>query len=415
MTLRPGYLSVIIVFAMLLCIGCEPESNVHVLSDPADEPAAEETQQPQEEPVEEEQVAAEPPAQATMPEDAPLDEIAAPAQTQEVQPVEEPQMQSFPDEVAAIVNGEQITEGELQEMIQPQLDRMLARTRGRKRPEDFIENTKKRLRGRALEGAVLDKLVEQDLQKHNVVITEEQINEHIQEMAQQQDMTVDDLKTIVEASGKTFEQWKEQMQFDKRLTVVELIKMRGLGDIDVTEAEAMEYYNDNQQRYKTPEQVRVSHILIKPDTSTPGTDPNQAEAQAHQKAQQLLEQIEQGADFAELAREHSDCPSAEKGGDLGFGQRRSWLKSFSDAAFGLEPGQLSGLVKTRHGYHVIKCTDRKEAGMQSFEEVKDDVINMLRAQKHQKLIQQYIELLKSEADITYPPGKKPEEIATPMR
>lgn len=389
MTIIPKHLSLLIVFSLILCIGCEPETKVHVLSDPTDESAA---TQPQTEPKVESEAAELPAEVAEAEEEMPAE---APAETEE---------QVSADEVAVTVNGTEITESDLDKMIRPQLDRMLARTRGRKRPDNFIEDTRKRLHGQALDAAIVNTLVEQDLAKHNIVVTEEQINQHIQEMAEQQGMTVDDLKSLIEASGKTFEQWKEQMQFDKRLAVLELVKNRGLGDLEVTEAEAFEYYTNNKPRYEMPEQVKASHILIKPDTSEP--DPEQADTEARKKAEELLAQIKRGADFAELAKANSDCPSAQNGGDLGFGQRRSWVGPFSDAAFALEPGQISDIVKTQFGYHIIKCTGRREAGTQSFDEVKNDITNMLRAQKHQELMMKYFELIKNEATIVYPRGKE---------
>ncbi|MGD9109628.1 MAG: SurA N-terminal domain-containing protein, partial [Phycisphaerales bacterium] len=227
MIITPKHLSLLIVFALILCIGCEPETKVHVLSDPTDESAA---TQPQTEP-EVEAEAAETSVEVAKAEEK-MRPVEEPAELEEKMPTEAPvetEEQVTADEVAVTVNGTEITEGDLDKMIQPQLDRMLARTRGRKRPDNFIEDTKKRLHGQALDAAIINALVEQDLAKNNIVVTEEQINQHIQEMAEQQGMTVDDLKSLIESSGKTFEQWKEQMQFDKRLAVLELVKNRGLG------------------------------------------------------------------------------------------------------------------------------------------------------------------------------------------
>lgn len=112
------------------------------------------------------------------------------------------------------------------------------------------------------------------------------------------------------------------------------------------------------------EQVRVSHILIRaadfePDVAETPNAQNEAKAAAVAKAEELLEQIRNGADFEALAREHSSCPSAAKGGDLGFFPRGRMVSNFEKVAFDLKVGEISDVVETIYGYHIIKVTDRK--------------------------------------------------------
>ncbi len=113
-----------------------------------------------------------------------------------------------------------------------------------------------------------------------------------------------------------------------------------------------------------PEQVRVSHILIKaadldPDVAEPPNAQNEAKAAAVAKAEELLEQIRNGADFEALAREHSSCPSAAKGGDLGFFARGRMVSNFEKVAFDLKVGEVSDIVETIFGYHIIKVTGHR--------------------------------------------------------
>jgi peptidyl-prolyl cis-trans isomerase C len=109
-----------------------------------------------------------------------------------------------------------------------------------------------------------------------------------------------------------------------------------------------------------------------------------------------------------LAKENSDCPSSTKGGDLKFGRRQSWVAPFSDAAFALQPGQVSDVVKTRFGYHIIKVTDRKEAAQIPFDNVKDDISRTLRTQKEAELFRKYISSIKDSAKIVYAEGYEPD-------
>lgn len=273
--------------------------------------------------------------------------------------------------------------------------------------DDFVENAKKHLHDQGVEAAILDKLIESDMKKKNIVVTDDEINKFVAEMASTQNMSFDDLKSLIESQGQDFDMWKKRMQLDKRIAIDKLIEIRGLGKMEIDDTEALDYYNANKDSFNMPEQVKASHILITPDTSDPNMDPNKADAIAREKAEKLLKEIKDGADFAELAKANSDCPSSRNGGDLGFAERGNWVKPFSDAAFALEQGQVSNIVKTQFGYHIIKVTDRKNEGLQSFDEVKDNITKWLKGQKQQDLMKKYFELIKSEAKIVYPPGKEP--------
>jgi peptidyl-prolyl cis-trans isomerase C len=251
-------------------------------------------------------------------------------------------------------------------------------------------------------------LLEERAKAANIVVTEEDINEQIKELASRQNLTVEELKELLQKGSVDFEDWKGQMEFERRARFEKLFDIELADEIRVTDNDANNYYTANIKRYEVPEQVRASHILIRPDTSDPNTDPNEAKAQALAKAQELLKQIKEGgADFAELAKASSDSASKEKGGDLGFQPRGAWVKPFEDAAFALETGQISDVVQTPFGYHIIKVTDRKEAYTRTFDQVKDQIIKMLKQQKANEHVLKYIESLKAKAEIVYPPGKEP--------
>ena len=184
------------------------------------------------------------------------------------------------------------------------------------------------------------------------------------------------------------------------------------GKMSVTEEDARKYYDENPKRFEQPEQIAVSHILIKSEPIDPNiADPNEAKKQskaaALAKAQDLLKQIKDGADFAELAKANSACPSAKDGGDLGFLPRGQTTPPFEKAAFDLELGQLSDIVETSYGYHIIKKTGQKDASTIPFEEASKSIIMQLVKKQQNEFIEEYMEKLKAEADIVYPPGKEP--------
>lgn len=310
-----------------------------------------------------------------------------------------------PDEIgiAVTVNGVDITESQIEAKIRPQLERIATRL-----PPQAVEQYKQQLRQKALETTIIEQLLNEKVKEANVIVTDEEVNSHIEKMASQQNLSVEDLKELIKASGRTFEQWKEQMQFPKRLGYQKFMKTQWEGKISVTEDDVQKYYSENTKQFETPEQVRASHILIKPDTTDSNIDPNEAKAQAKVRAKDLLEQVRDGADFATLARANSGCPSAAKGGDLNFFGRGRMTPAFEKVAFKLKVGQVSDVVETQFGYHIIKVTDRKDAGAITFEQAKDDILKVLMRKKQSEVAMRYIELLKAGANVVYPAGKEPD-------
>src|SRR5438093_1359020 len=139
--------------------------------------------------------------------------------------------------------------------------------------------------------------------------------------------------------------------------------------VKVPDSAIEKYYRAHPDAYRQEEQVRARHILISTRPAPPG-----GEAKARFRADSLLKAIRGGADFADLARRFSQDPgSAVSGGDLGFLPRGRMVKEFSDSAFALRAGQVSQLVKTQYGYHIIKVEERKPAGIRPLSEVKEQI------------------------------------------
>jgi peptidyl-prolyl cis-trans isomerase C len=164
----------------------------------------------------------------------------------------------------------------------------------------------------------------------------------------------------------------------------------------VTDEETKKFYDENKENlFKRPEQIRASHILC-------GIDPKATKAEkekAKEKAEKLFKEIKAGKDFAELAKSNSTCPSKEKGGDLGFFGKGQMVPAFETAAFALKPGEVSNVVETQFGYHIIKVTEKKAAGTTGFDEVKDKIQDYLKNMKVQKGVFDYISKLKDSAKI----------------
>ncbi len=298
-------------------------------------------------------------------------------------------------DIAITVNGSDIMEAEVDARVKPRLDRI-----ARQMDPNVAEQYKKRIRGQVLEGMIVERLLDEQVKKADITITDNDINDRISEITAQQGMSMDAFKSLLQMQGQDFEQFKQQM---KQGMAYEKFMDQQVGAVEVNDAEALAFYEENKADFNTPEEVAASHILIK---VAPSATPEE-KAAAKEKAEKLLKQVKEGGDFATLAKESSDCPSKAKGGDLGFFERGTMVKEFADAAFAMQPGQVSDVVETQFGYHIIKVTDRKEAGLTPFEKAKPDIVKMSEQMKKGRLYKQYIDKLKAEAKIVYPAGKEP--------
>lgn len=168
------------------------------------------------------------------------------------------------------------------------------------------------------------------------------------------------------------------------------------GKPQITQAEIQQYYNQNQQQYHVDPQVKVRHILISVD---PNAGPS-ADAAAKAKAQGILDQLrkDNGKDFAELAKKNSDDPgSKDQGGELGWIKHGVTVPEFDQTSFAQSPGQISGLVRTRFGYHIIQTEAKEDAHTKSLDEVKQSIVDTLTKQREAQAVQAFADQLASEA------------------
>jgi peptidyl-prolyl cis-trans isomerase C len=317
-----------------------------------------------------------------------------------------PSAVSAPDsiEVAVTVNGTAITEGQIDAKIMPRLARL-----GAQLSPAMIEQYKSRMRAQMLEGMILEQLLDEQVKKAGITVTDADVNDKITELHPRQGMSMDVFKSMLKAQGQDFEQVKQEI--GKTVGYEKLIDSQ-LPSKEVNESDILAAYELNKERYDVPEQVQASHILIKPDTNNP--DANQAKAQAKAKAEKLLEQLKAGADFATLAKDNSDCPSAAMGGDLGLFTKGQMVQPFEDVAFALKPGELSDVVETQFGYHIIKVAQHKPAEVIPLEKVRPEIEKMVLDKKRAEFFKTYRDKLTAEATIVYPPGKEPGAMTMPM-
>jgi peptidyl-prolyl cis-trans isomerase D len=174
---------------------------------------------------------------------------------------------------------------------------------------------------------------------------------------------------------------------------------KAAADVQVTPEELRSYYDQHRDQYRLPEQVKVSHILIK--TPLPGADGKVDEkgvGEAQRRAEDLLKQLKSGAKLEDLAKKYSEDPgSAKQGGSLGWIGKGQTVPEFEKTAFSLPKGQTSDLVKSSYGFHIIRVDDKQEAHTKSLDEVKAEIEPVLKHQKGQQIAQQKAEALLKQA------------------
>lgn len=302
---------------------------------------------------------------------------------------------SVAEGVAVTVNGVDILESEIEKIIRPDLDKLAQKTRFM--PDEVIENYTEQFRQQALEQLIRRELLDGVMRQANIAIPDDAVMGQIEEIASAQQMSVNEFVEKMKQYGQTLDDIKREIR--DGLARNQFMAAQWQGKISVTEDGAKEYYDQNPEQFKVPELVRASHILITPE---PGGDPNEAKAKARTKIDGLLAQAREGVDFAELAEANSACPSAPKGGDLDFFPRGKTTPAFEKVAFELQAGELSDVVETDYGFHIIKVTDRKKPTVISFEQAKDRIMKVLTETKQVEFADEYLKKLREEAKIVYP-------------
>lgn len=186
-------------------------------------------------------------------------------------------------------------------------------------------------------------------------------------------------------------------ELKKRIVVDTYLKKKVETDAKISDEELKKFYDQNIDKFKSGEQVKASHILVK----------------SEQEAKEILAQLKGGASFEELAKAKSVDTSASKGGDLGWFGKGNMVPAFEKAAFALKEGDLSGIVKSEFGFHIIKLTGKRAAGTRSLEEAKEQIKAALMPAKQQQIFMQLKENLKKDAKIELKEAAPPKEQQTP--
>jgi peptidyl-prolyl cis-trans isomerase C len=244
-----------------------------------------------------------------------------------------------------------------------------------------------------LESLIDREVLYQESQKNGVSVSDEAINEQLKAM-KKQFPSEEEFKNALSKLDLSEVSLKSQLK--RSMGIQQVIEKQQFGQkVTVSDEEAKAYYDSNPSLFEKPEEVQASHILIKVDPKTDAAK----KAEARKKIEMVQQRLKKGEDFPTLAKEFSECSSSTKGGDLGYFRRGQMVKPFEEVAFALKPGQVSDIVETQFGYHLIKVTDKKPATKMAYDDVKDKIKESLKKAQVQKEITKYVEGLKEKAKV----------------
>jgi peptidyl-prolyl cis-trans isomerase D len=269
-------------------------------------------------------------------------------------------------------------------------------------PSKFEDNVRKEILIGKLEAmitntaSVSDAAIRQEFTKENMKVKFDYAVLKQDDIKKGLHPTNEELKAFYDSHQKTY---ANSIPEKRKIKYVVLDTAKIQSSVQVTPEDLQAYYNAHKDQYRVAEQVKVSHILIK--TPLPGTDGKVDEkgvAEAQKRAEDLLKQVKAGAKFEDLAKKNSEDPgSAKEGGSLGWIGKGRTVPEFEKAAFSLPKGQISDLVKSSYGFHIIRVDDKQDAHMKTLEEVKAEIEPLVKQQKVQEAAQKQADDLLQQA------------------
>jgi peptidyl-prolyl cis-trans isomerase C len=302
-------------------------------------------------------------------------------------PATAPTVKAVPPEIPAVVarvNGEDISKTDFESAVR----NLEARANSPVPPTE-----RDRVFRNVLDELIGYKLLLQESRARKVTVSEADVDTRMAAV-QKQFPSENDFKKMLEARQITVQ--KVRAELKNEIVVGRLLESEVASKIGVTNEDVATFYKRESKSFQLPEKVRASHILIGVPAGADAT----AKAAAMTTATTVLKKARGGGDFAALAREYSQDPgSAASGGDLGFFEQGKMLGAFNDAAFKLGKGEISDIVETEYGYHIIQVTDKQAARVVPLDEARPQIENHLKNVNRQKQTQEFVRALRSKAKV----------------
>lgn len=264
------------------------------------------------------------------------------------------------------------------------------------------EEQLKELEANVIDSFIVIKLLEKYADENDITITDEEVDGLIQEMINDYESEEEFEKALKEQSMD-----REFLEYEIRSRLLSSkVYDKVTADVNVTDADVENYYQDNKDTdFLVPASVEAAHILAIFPWKAAGSGESESEEgkrEAREKIEMIEQKLEEGEDFEELAKQYSDdTGTAQNGGSLGYVSKEQMVKEFDEALFSLDEGEISGIVETEYGFHIIKSYDYKEEYIQEFEDVSESIREFLLSSSKGVKWEEFIYSLIDNAEIEY--------------
>jgi len=290
------------------------------------------------------------------------------------------------DKIIVIVNDEIITQGEVDRILSPMYQQWkMAHT------DEELAKKIDEARFKVLQRLINDKLLFSEAKRTEIEVTDEDVQLRIEEVkkrfANEEEFKMNLLRENI-TLGELEKKYKERIMIDK------LINTEIRGRISVAPSEVTEYYRTHKDEFREPKKVKVRSILIRVDERRPAE-------KALEKSKEILARLEEGGDFSLLAKEYSEGPYRDKGGDMGWVKENELMTRINDVLFKLDKDEMSGIVKTNLGFHIFRIDDVSASRVMKFHESKNLVERHIFNKKMDEKLGQWLEKLREDAYIAF--------------
>ncbi len=292
------------------------------------------------------------------------------------------------DKIVAVVNGDVITLSELREVSAPYLERMKAQY-SINYDEEQIKETEKRI----LDQLIDEKLVKQESDRLEIVIEKKDIDMAIRETLENNKLSEDQFKQVLADEGMSLKKYREQL--NDQMKKMRLLDQEIKSKVQVAKKEIEEYNKENKDRFNAPPEVRLQQVLL----MIPSEASTQEIDQIRRKAEDILQKIRSGADFNAMVKLHSQDSSAAAGGDMGAFKKGELMPVLDEAAFALKRGEVSSVIQTPMGFHILRVLDKRESQKMTEEERWKETEGIIYNQKVEDKFKDWIKELKKKSFI----------------
>ncbi|MCP5461795.1 MAG: peptidylprolyl isomerase [bacterium] len=287
------------------------------------------------------------------------------------------------DRIIARVNEDIITLSELEERLRPVVSKYENSFEG----EELLQRLAK-AEEYWLNQLIENKLILQEATRKGIEAPEEEVKERLDKITADFDSELQ-FKLFLQSQGLHLQQLKQTIEENIKINKA-TAHIRQKAQYKISPTDTLNYYNEHLDEFREEPQIRASHILIRFKDN---------ESESLKLIQSIEKEIKNGGDFAALAQQHSDGPHAKEGGDLGFFSRGQHMPEIDEAAFSLNVGELSSIIKSRLGYHLIVVKQKKKERVKPFAEVQDSIENTILRNEAKQLWDKWIVSLKEKSFI----------------